>query len=467
MASVPPEAGSRTSSGVAAPPARTGETSAAQTARCPAGEVVVVQRTQTDGNSERPPGGSAASSENGTDHRTSPVSGSVPRRSTPPRWYRAPMAQRPVGSEATRAPALGAHGRSAPGGSWSGLSTPGTSARYSRRARSRASSTDCTPTRASTASTLPPATHQACRRSQAGRRPGGGGTSWLVPLVQLDGGEVRVRDRGGHGQPRTATEPVSIHTYSRGSCHPDWKPCTNTVERSPATSWARSAVHASSAVGQRVRLEGHAGARQRAGTGRRWRAAGACGRGTCSIARRRSWRRPRQIVSVVATYTVPSSRRPATIVPGHVPQPVARARRATARARRAPAGCLADREDHVRGASRRRRRASPRSRRWGPGTRRRAGACRCTADDVHVLLMNTPARAGWSHEPGRGGRRAAGSPAALRTQAWRVDDHDDAVPAQGRSPGASRPRAVLAAAPSVRGVVHVQLGLVAHDVGGA
>ena len=74
----PAVAGSSTSNGVTAPPARTGETSPAQTARGPSAEDVVVQRTQTAGNSERPPGGSAASSENGTDHRTSPVSGSVP-----------------------------------------------------------------------------------------------------------------------------------------------------------------------------------------------------------------------------------------------------------------------------------------------------------------------------------------------------------------------------------------------------
>ena len=41
---------------------------------------------------------------------------------------------------------------------------------------------------------------------------------------------------GGLHQPSTATVPLFIQTYRRGSCHPAWKPCTKTGDRSPATS---------------------------------------------------------------------------------------------------------------------------------------------------------------------------------------------------------------------------------------
>ena len=206
----------------------------------------MVQRTQTAGNSERPPGGSAASSENGTDHRTSPVSGSVPRRSTPPRWYRAPMAQRPAESSATSAPALGAHGRSAPGGSCSGLSTPGTSARYSQ---------------ALALARVEHRLHADQREHEGGARTGQPGRVPSHP-GRAPGGDVRPsavaarpparRGRGARARPVAMVSPgprprrcPSTRTAG-GRASPTGSPGRTRSDRSPATSCARSAVHASS-----------------------------------------------------------------------------------------------------------------------------------------------------------------------------------------------------------------------------
>ena len=275
-----------------------------------------MQRTQTDGQLQRPPGGSASSSENGTDHRTSPVSGSVPRRSTPPRWYRAPMAQCPAASSATSAPALGVHDRSAPGGSCSGLSTPGTSARYSRRSRSCASSAACTRDQPEQEGGAGPRQPPDVPSDPRGR-PAAGGVVVRVRRAR--------RERGARARPG---EPWSAQDRDRAGVGPDVqpgvvparlealhehrRPVPGDLRRGPRRRGRRSTPgRRRTACTPRGSRPGPAGA----GGGRPSTAAGAGGRS-------RSVQRTRPVVAStatsapdVATYRVPSSRRLVTMVP--------------------------------------------------------------------------------------------------------------------------------------------------------